>query len=156
MTYSPAHTAEVRAHNRVMRYSRFGSGVPVLLLRDPSRDGWSTLHERLAAHFKVIVPNVPADTADVPCWLSNLLEGLGAAGMAVVAVGEHCDTGLALALADNDLVGRVVLIADPDTESWDDRVAEARGTRSLSLFVIPGTTGAEQTVDLTRRYLDAG
>jgi hypothetical protein len=116
MTYSPDHTAEVRAHNQVMRYSRFGSGALLLLLLDPSRDPCSNFRERLAAHFKVIVPNVPAGTANVTGWLSNLLEGLGATDITVVAVGPHWDTGVALALGGNEFVRRVVLIADPAAE----------------------------------------
>jgi hypothetical protein len=155
MTYSldPPHTAEVRAHNQVMRYSRYGSGALLLLLRDASRDPWSTLQERLAAHFKVIVPEVPAGTADVPGWLNNLLEGLGATDITVVAVGGHCDTGLALALVDNEFVSRVVLIADPDSKPADDRVAAARGSQRVRLFVLPRNEGAEDIIALTLQYL---
>jgi hypothetical protein len=156
MTYSPDHTAEVRAHNQVMRYSRFGSGALLLLLRDTPRDPWSTLQERLAAHFKVIVPNIPAGTADVPGWLTNLLEGLGATDLTVVAVGRHCDAGIALALGDHDLVSRVVLIADPDSAPPGDRLPAARGSQRVRLFVVPRTADAENAIALTLRYLGEG
>ena len=155
MTYTPNHTAEVRAHNQVMRYTRYGSGALVLLLRDPSPDPWSNFRERLAAHFKVIIPNVPAGTADVPCWLSNMLEGLGGTDVTVVAVGRHCDTGLALALGDHDFVSRVVLIADPDADLPDEQVATVRGSQRVRLYVIPRTGDAEDAIALTLRYLDA-
>lgn len=156
MTYSPDYTAEVRANNQVMRYSRLGTGALLLLLRDPSRDTWSGFRKRLAAHFKVIVPDVPAGTADVPGWLSDLLEGLGATDVSVVAVGRHCDTGLALALGDNDFVSRVVLIADPDSQPSNDPVVATPGAERVRLFVVPRTAEAEDAIALTLRYLDAG
>jgi hypothetical protein len=111
MTHPLAHTAEVRAHNRVMRYTRSGSGPLLLLLGGDSADDlWPGLHDRLAADFKVIVPELPKGDgrADVANWLACLLDGIGATNVFVVTGEPHRDT--ALALGEGDYVSRVVVL----------------------------------------------
>src|SRR5687767_9576568 len=96
------HAAEVRAHDRVMRYRRWGSGPLLLVLGAESPDAfWPGLPERLAAQFKVIVPEVPSDAPDAVPWLDCLLDGLGASDIAVVAGIRHRATALALAEGDH-------------------------------------------------------
>lgn len=111
--YSPDHTAEVRAHNQVMRYTRAGSGPLLLLLGDAAEPWGATgFRERLTEGYKVIVPTIPEGTSDVTEWLGCLLEGLGAAEVTIVAAGSRCDAALALSLDANDFVRRVILIPD--------------------------------------------
>jgi hypothetical protein len=99
----PSSIAEVRAHGRVMRYRRLGAGPPLLLL------GRADDVEGLAARFRVIVPEMPATGEDVGAWLAAFLEGLGMTGITVVAAEPFHSAARELALADPDLVTRVVL-----------------------------------------------
>ena len=113
MTYSSStdHTAEVRAHNQVMRYTRAGTGPLLLLLGEPA-EPWNAFRVRLAERFKVIVPSVPEDTTNVAHWLNSLLDGLGAAEVTIVAAGNQCDAALNLSLGATDAVRRVILLPD--------------------------------------------
>jgi hypothetical protein len=108
----PAAWAEVRAHDRVMRYRRLGAGRAVLVLRPASAFAplWPGLAHALAAHFRVILPDLPATAVDATAWLAGFLEGVGAAGVGVVAAGRFCAPALELALLDPDAVGRVALV----------------------------------------------
>jgi hypothetical protein len=124
MTYPMDHTAEVRAHNQVMRYRRFGTGPLLLLLGNSPRELWPALRERLAEHFKVIVPDIPPGNPDIAGWLCCLLDGLGATEIAVVAEDRLRDTASALACADGDYVGRVVLL--PAELSVDEALSRVR------------------------------
>src|SRR5687768_13803388 len=113
MTQPVALSAEVRAHDRVVRYRREGtSGPPVLLVvADSTSDLW---------------PEAPDDAAQS---LRCLLEGLGCAGVPMIAAGRYCNTALELALERNEAVGRVLLVpeATEADETTDDRSAGPTG-----------------------------
>src|SRR5581483_12280075 len=100
--FPSATCAEVLAHDRVMRYRRFGAGPAVLLLGEPEADGalWPELHRVLAARFRLIVPELPDARTDVTAWLGDFLEGLGTSGVAIVAADPFCVPALELALLD--------------------------------------------------------
>jgi hypothetical protein len=104
--------AEVRAHNRVIRYRRTGVGRAVLLLHCPdySEPLWPELIEALGAGFRLIVPDLPAPHADVVGWLGDFLEGLGMSSVRILAADRFCMPALELTLLDPDQVARVVLV----------------------------------------------
>lgn len=112
-TTSPAGEAlaEVRAHDRVMRYRRSGAGTALLLLA-AGDDLWPDFAERLAQHYRVVVPELPANVNEVAAELRCLLDGLGASQVPVIAAGRYCDAALELALGRNEFVGRVVLVPE--------------------------------------------
>ena len=87
-TARPTETwAEVRAHEQVIRYRRSGIGQSIVLLR-PSEcpEGlWPELPDALAGRFRLIVPDLPPAGVDIAAWLSDFLEGLGIAGVTVIA-----------------------------------------------------------------------
>lgn len=78
--------AEVRAHDRVMRYRRSGVGRAVLVLRSPEDPEplWPELLEALGAGYRLIVPDPPPGDADVAGWLAGFLEGLGASNVRIL------------------------------------------------------------------------
>jgi pimeloyl-ACP methyl ester carboxylesterase len=53
-----------------------GSGAPLVVLhRETGRGGWGRLHERLAAHYRVIAPSLPGyDGSDRPAFLRNVTD----------------------------------------------------------------------------------
>ena len=130
--------AEVRAHDHVMRYRRAGIGRPVLLLA-PTTDAdalWPGLADALGAHFRVIVPDLPADTR-AP-WLADFLEGLGLVGAGIVAAAELCVPALELALRDGDQVSRLVLVTEGGEmeERVKGRIEGAEGRGAVPMLVL--------------------
>ena len=110
--------AQVHAHDRVVGYRRSGAGTALLLLAEGD-DLWPGFAERLAEHYRVVVPELPANVNEVAGVVRCLLDGLGASQVPVIAAGRYCDAALELSLGRNEFVGRVVLIPQPVGESSD-------------------------------------
>jgi hypothetical protein len=153
--------SEVRAHDHVMRYRRSGAGRAVLLLRAPGDDArdalWPELADALTAHFRVFVPDVSlAADDDVALWLNDFLDGLGVAGIAVVATDRFCIAALELALLDADRVARVVLVPGGRAEETGLDGALATTTRgaTVPLLVVRRGLGAAEALPLVTRFLD--
>jgi pimeloyl-ACP methyl ester carboxylesterase len=110
--------AEIRAHDRVTRYRRHGSGPPVLLLY-ASDDGalWPALLEALGDRFRVIVPEIAEAQSDVTCRLAEFLEGLGCARAAVIGNARLGAVALEVAATGTDQIARVVIIAGSAKEA---------------------------------------
>jgi hypothetical protein len=117
-------SAEVRAHDRVVRYRRSGTRGPNLLLlaADSAADLWPEFPRLLSDRFRLFMPDLPQSGADATSSFRCLLDGLGATGVSVLAAGRYCDAALAVALAGDESVGRLVLVpeitvdAEPDSE----------------------------------------
>ena len=156
---APESWAEVRAHNHVMRYRRSGAGRVVLVLHPADDDGadslWPELAAALAERFRLIVPEAPADGADVSAWLGDFLEGLGVSGVALVAADRLCIPALELALLDADQIARVVLVpGGPATESGlDGALATTARRTSIPLLVVRRGTPAAEAVPLVMGFL---
>src|SRR5688572_17143700 len=99
-------TAEVRANNRVMRYRRSGAGTALLLL-SAWDDLWPEFPALLAQHFRLVIPDLPDDDAEVAAVLHSLLEGLGGVAVPVIAAGRRRAAASQLATSDGDYVSRV-------------------------------------------------
>jgi hypothetical protein len=154
---SPDTWAEVRAHDHVMRYRRSGTGRAVLVLcsADGAEELWPELADALAARFRLIVPDLPPGV-DVAGWLGEFLEGLGSAGVAVVAADPFCVPALELALLDADQVARIVLV--PGGEVGETGLAGALATTtraaSVSLLVVRRGLSAGDALPLVTRFLE--
>ena len=149
--------AEVRAHDHVMRYRRSGTGGAVLVLRasgapDPL---WPELADTLASRFRVIAPEVPASGVDVAAWLTTFLEGLGCAGVAVVAADQFCMPALELALLDRDRVARVVLVPWGASEETglDGVLGTTAREGSVPLLVVRRGLAAAEALPLVTSFL---
>ena len=149
--------AEVRAHDRVMRYRRCGAGQAILVLRpaDGPEPLWPELARALAANCRVIAPDVPAG-ADVAAWLSDFLDGLGLARIAVVACDAFCVAALELALLDPDRVAGLVLVADGASDAGGvDGVTATTTERAgaVPLLVVRRGLAVEQALPRVTRFL---
>jgi hypothetical protein len=104
--------AEVRAHDRVVRYRRSGAGPAVLLLQpvSPAAPLWDEFSDMIGEGRRLIVPDPPADELEVEAWLSALLEGLGVRNITVVATEGFCIAALERALLSPEQVGRVIMV----------------------------------------------
>lgn len=104
--------AEVRAHDRVVRYRRSGAGPPVLLLQPASSDNpiWPEVFVRIADGTRLIVPDPPVSDLETEEWLSALLEGLGARNITIVATEGFCIAALERALLSPEQIARMIMI----------------------------------------------
>ena len=104
--------AEVRAHDRVVRYRRSGAGPAVLLLQPASAVTpiWPELLERIANGTRLIVPDPPANDLDPEAWLSALFEGLGVRNITVVATEGFCIAALERALLSPEQIARMIMV----------------------------------------------
>ena len=159
-TRPPETWAEVRAHDHVMRYRRSGAGRVVLVLHADGDDGaadslWPELAAALAERFRLIVPEAPADGADVSAWLGDFLEGLGVSGVALVAADRLCIPALELALLDTDQIARVVLVpGGRGTETvLDGALATSARQASLPLLIVRRGMPADEAVPLVTGFL---
>jgi pimeloyl-ACP methyl ester carboxylesterase len=149
-------SAEVRAHNQVIRYHRSGTGPVVLLLGadDGASPLWPELLRALTDGFRLIVPVLPAaDTA--AALLADFLEGLGVAGVSVIASSQYCIPALELALRDVDQIARVVLVPDghPAGSAWDGALATRAREAPVPLLVIRRGTLASEALTLLAHFL---
>ena len=147
----PESWAEVHAHDQVMRYRRSGAGRAVLLLREANEAEslWPELVEALGASFRLIVPDVPSDTADVTEWLADFLEGIGMPSMGVVAVDELCVAALALASHDADQIARIVLVANSAAREVELRKEAA----SLKMLIVRRDQALGEVLPQVIRFL---
>jgi hypothetical protein len=152
--------AEVRAHEHVMRYRRSGTGRAILLLHageSPDQPPfWPELLAVLDARFRVIAPQAPTPGMNVVGWLADFLEGLGLAGVAMLAANEFCTPAIELALLDADQIARVVLVpgGSGDTAGLSGSLATATRGTTVPLLVAHRSLPAEDAVPLVMRFLD--
>ena len=149
--------AEVRAHDTVMRYRRWGVGRALLILRSPidADPLWSELLDALRATHRLIVPEPPAADADVAAWLAGFLEGLGTATVRLLAADRFCVPALELALRQSDQIARIVLVspgpATPD--AGRGAIATAMGRSPVPILVVRHGGKSEDAIALMTEFL---
>lgn len=153
-------TAEVRGAGRVVRYRRLGEGPRVLLLAPPgdAAEPWPGLLDRLARRHCLLVPELPADRRDLAGCLPVLLDGLGASGLAVIAVGMPGIAALELVLRDADRITHLVLVPDGagDESVLEGSVASAFGGAPVPLLIVRAGTPADEATARLDGFLAGG
>jgi hypothetical protein len=149
-------SAEVRAHDQVIRYYRCGTGPVVLLLgaHDGASPLWPELLGALAGRFRLIAPVLPAvDTA--AALLADFLEGLGVSSVTLIASDPFCMPALELALRDVDQIARVVLVPDgqPTDSAWDGTLTTRAREASVPLLVMRRETPASEALTHLTHFL---
>ena len=154
--------AEVRAHDRVIRYRRSGVGRAVLLLLrapDDSEPLWPELLDGLDRSFRLIVPEAPSAGADVASWLADFLEGLGVSSVRILAFDPFCIPALELALLEADQIDRIVLV--PNGSGAGTRgagrgaLATAMREVAVPLLVLRRGQPVDETLPLVTAFLEA-
>ena len=153
----PDAWAEVRAHDRVTRYRRAGTGRPVLVLHAPDDPNplWPELLETLGNGYRVIVPEPPSAGADLTAWLTGFLEGLGTTSVRIVAAQPFCMAALELALLDAVGTTRIVLVANGPAAPDAPRgfVRSAMGRTSVPVLMVRRGQSASEGVALIADFL---
>jgi pimeloyl-ACP methyl ester carboxylesterase len=151
--------AEVRARDQVMRYRRAGAGRPVVVLRPPGDTPplWPELDESLAASFRVITPEVPANGADVARWLGDFLEGVGLDRVTLVAADDFCLPALERVLLCADQVERLVLVPAgyADETGLDGTLGTALAGVAVPLLVVRRGLPASEALPLLLHFLES-
>lgn len=139
-------------------YRRAGRGATAVLLVEPE---WTeTLLSRLAAAFRVLVPEVPAPrpTDTDPSgrlafclWLRAFFDGLGVERASLVAGAAHGAGALAFALLEEDLVDRLVLLDAPGSGAL--AAADPAARTSLPLLSLHAEAGSADAADAACRFL---
>jgi hypothetical protein len=146
--------AEVRSGGRVIRYRRggAGTGATVLVLLSEAGSLRDELLESLSGHFRSLVPELSPTEPNVATWLTQFLEGLGAATVSVVASGSFCIPALELALRGGDQIVRVVVIADGRCGEEVSEGALHAASRSLAmpLYIVNHDASPQDVVSLLR------
>jgi hypothetical protein len=104
--------AEVRAHDRVVRYRRSGAGPVVLLLQPAAAIApiWPELLDVIAAGTRLVIPEPPMSDIEVEDWLSALLEGSGMRNTTIVATEGFCIAALERTLLSPEQIARVIIV----------------------------------------------
>jgi hypothetical protein len=150
--------AEVRAHDRVMRYRRRGTGRAIIALYSSyePQSAWPELIDALGARFRLILPEPPDGDADIAEWLADFVEGLGTPNIGIVAADRFCIPTLELTLLGVDQVVRIVLVPNGHGGETGLRGAlEATGQAVIPLLVVRGRQPVEAVLPLVMRFLAA-
>jgi len=151
--------AEVRAHDRVVRYRRSGTGTgPVVLLLQPgSRVAslWPELLEMIADGTRLIVPEPPANETDLEAWLSALLEGLGTRNITIIATDGFCIAALERALISPEQFARVVIVCSGrgSESAVDGRLATPVHAAGIPLLVLRRDRLVSEILPIVEEFL---
>ena len=149
--------AEVRAHDRVVRYRRSGSGPVVLLLQpdSPTTPLWPELLEAIATGSRLIVPEPPATESDAEPWLSALLEGLGTRHTTIVAAGGFCIAALERALLSPEQIDRVIMVCSGrgSEGAVDGQLATAAQAAAVPFLVVRRDRPVSEILPVVQEFL---
>jgi pimeloyl-ACP methyl ester carboxylesterase len=155
--------AQVRAADHVTRYTRCGSGHPVLLLYPIEPDVaeaecaaiWADLVDRLAQHRRVIVPEIPTTGSRFATWLRGFIDGIGLPALTLVAAGPACMPALEFVLTDPERVERLVLIPVGGAEETGlvAVLTPVVGAAAIPMMVVRRDQPAGDAVAVVERFL---
>lgn len=126
--------AEVRVGDRVTRYVRRGSGLPVIIigLNDESGPVCARLAAALLDGVRLIAPEPTVSPADFVPWLRGFVEGIGATSAAVIVGGIWWAAAAELQCGGaGDF--RALIIVPPDTTSEADFRAATEAHRNTTV-----------------------
>lgn len=144
-------TRDVAARGARIRFVEAGSGPPLVLIHDylASRLAWDDVLPRLAAHFRVIVPDLPGfGESEKPSpsryhygfdgFSESLVDLLAALGLGRVSVCGHAMGGavaLTMAAAHAHVVEKLVLVNPLVYPPRTDALSRLAGVPLLGPFV---------------------
>ena len=149
--------AEVRAHDRVVRYLRSGSGPAVVLLRPASSISpiWPELLQRIADGTRLIVPEPPENEEEAEEWLSALFEGLGVRNLTVVATHGFCIAALERALLSPEQIARMIMICSGrgSEGAIDGKLAAPAQAAAVPFLVLHRDRPASEILPVVEAFL---
>lgn len=149
--------AEVRAHDRVVRYRRSGAGPAVLLVQPHSSLAplWPEFLALIGEGSRLIVPEPPANESEVEAWLGALLEGLGMRCMTVVATDAFCIAALERAMLSPEQVARMILITSGrgSESAVDGKLAMPAQCADVPFLVLRRDRPASEILPMVETFL---
>jgi pimeloyl-ACP methyl ester carboxylesterase len=149
--------AQVRTADHTTRYSRIGTGRPVLVLdaQGFAATLWLELIERLAQHHRVIVPEVPVAEPRFSAWLRGFVEGMGLPPMTLVAAGDLCLRSLEYALLDPERIERLVLVPSGggDETGLAGVLTPSVGAADIAILILRRDCAAAEAIPALERFL---
>ena len=150
--------AEVRTQGQLVRYRRSGAGPAVVLLRPQSSPDalWPEVTDALARCRRVIEPEAPAANRNGAGWITDFLEGLGLADVALIAADPFCIPALELALLGAEQISRVVLVPGGDVEETGlvGSLAASGRDAPIGLLILRRALPAADALPLVAGFLD--
>jgi pimeloyl-ACP methyl ester carboxylesterase len=153
--------AQVRAADHVTRYTRCGSGHPVIVLYPIEQDAADVecrtedLVDRLAQHHRVIVPEIPTTGIRFATWLRGFIDGMGLPALTLVATGSACMPALEFVLTDPERVDRLVLIPVGGAEETGlvAVLTPVAGAATIPMIVVRRDQPDSDAVGVVERFL---
>lgn len=150
--------AEVRAHDRVVRYRRSGSGPAVLLLQPASAaiaPLWPELLDMITSGTRLVVPEPPTDELEVEDWLSALLEGLGMRNTTIVATEGFCIAALERTLLSPEQIARVIIVCSGrgSESAVDGQLAAPAQAAGVPFLVLRRDRPVAEILPVVERFL---
>jgi len=149
--------AEVRAHDRVVRYRRMGAGPAVLLVQPHSSltPLWPEFLELIGRGSRLMIPDPPANDIEVEEWLGALLEGLGMRNVTVVATDGFCIAALERAMLSPEQVARVILISSGrgSESAVDGKLATPAQSAAVPFLVLRRDRPVSEILPMAESFL---
>lgn len=140
--------AEVRVGDRVTRYVRRGSGLPVVIIGtgEEPHAVWAALAAALADGVRVIAPEATVAPAEFVTWLRGFAEGIGVTSAVLIVGGAWCAAATELQATGAGDFRALILIPGTDAgEASLHAVMDSRPDAALlpTLWVRPDWEPAE-------------
>jgi hypothetical protein len=149
--------AQVRTADHITRYTRVGTGRPVLVLdeRSAAETLWPGLIDRLALERRVLVPEVPADEPRFTAWLRGFIDGMGLPQLTLVAVSDLCVPSIEFTLLEPERIERLVLVPSGRVEETglSGAISSTLGSADVEMLVVRRDFPSAEAILVIERFL---
>ena len=149
--------AQVRTADHITRYTRVGSGRPVIILDAPSRSQtlWPDLIDQMALTRRVLVPEVITAEPRFTAWLRGFIDGMGLPPATIVAVGDLCLPSIEFTLLEPERVERLILVPSGGVEETGltGVLTSTLGSADVEMLVVRRDFPANDAISIIERFL---
>ncbi len=149
--------AQVRTADHITRYTRVGTGRPLIVLDELSgaETLWPELIERLALDKRVLVPEVPHDEPRFTAWLRGFIDGMGLPQLTLLAVGDLCVPAIEFTLLEPERVERLVLVPSGRVEETglSGALSSTLGSADVEMLVVRRDFPSDEAISVIERFL---
>jgi len=149
--------AQVRTADHITRYTRVGSGRPVIILDAPSRSQtlWPDLIDQMALTRRVLVREVITAETRCTAWLGGFIDGMGLPPATIVAVGDLCLPSIEFTLLEPERVERLILVPSGGVEETGltGVLTSTLGSADVEMLVVRRDFPANDAISTIERFL---
>ena len=151
--------AQVRTADHITRYTRVGSGRPVIVLDElySTETLWPELIERLASSRRVLVPEVPPAEPRFAAWLRGFIDGMGLPPATLVAVADLCIPAIEFTLLEPERIERLILVPSGRVEETglSGALSSTLGSADVEMLVVRRDFPSSDAISIIDRFLRA-